>query len=261
MHRPATTMTVAASCIGFILVVGVLALVAAALFTRWVLRADVGSEAMQEVATAIRVGAHAFQRRQYETVALFVVVVAAVVFFLFHVGAGPDAAWKTSVAFVIGAACSAGAGAWGMFVSVRANVRVAEAAAATGVIAAGASADPFGWKALRGASGSAFRLPLVRHSDIHDVIEAARHAGLQLVASTLDGEPPDRVDLRAPTVLFVGSEGSGLAPAVVDACARQVTVPMSGAGVEGAVGDRHCSHGQDQDRRAQPTRHRRRHRR
>jgi TrmH family RNA methyltransferase len=105
-------------------------------------------------------------------------------------------------------------------------VRVAEAAAATGVIAAGASADPFGWKALRGASGSAFRLPLVRHSDIHEVVEAARHAGLQLVASTMDGDGPERVDLRAPTVLFVGSEGSGLAPAVVDACARQITVPM-----------------------------------
>ncbi len=105
-------------------------------------------------------------------------------------------------------------------------VRVAEAAAATGVIAAGASADPFGWKALRGASGSAFRLPLVRHVDIHEVIEAARSAGMQLVASTLTGDAPEQVDLRRPTVLFVGSEGAGLAPAVVEACARQVTVPM-----------------------------------
>jgi TrmH family RNA methyltransferase len=105
-------------------------------------------------------------------------------------------------------------------------VRVAEAAAATGVIAAGSSADPFGWKALRGASGSAFRMPLVRHVDIHEVIEAARSAGMQLVASTLAGDAPEQVDLRQPTVLFVGSEGAGLAPAVVEACARQVTVPM-----------------------------------
>jgi TrmH family RNA methyltransferase len=105
-------------------------------------------------------------------------------------------------------------------------VRVAEAAAATAVIAAGGSADPFGWKALRGASGSAFRLPLVRHVEIHEVIQAARGAGLQLVASTLGGDSPERIDWRQPTVLFVGNEGAGLAPAVVDACARQVTVPM-----------------------------------
>jgi TrmH family RNA methyltransferase len=105
-------------------------------------------------------------------------------------------------------------------------VRVAEAAGATAVIAAGTSADPLGWKALRGAAGSAFRLPLVRHSATGEVIDAARAAGLQLVASTLAGDSADRVDLRRPTIIFVGSEGSGLASAVVDACALQVTVPM-----------------------------------
>jgi TrmH family RNA methyltransferase len=105
-------------------------------------------------------------------------------------------------------------------------VRVAEAAAATGVIAAGASADPFGWKALRGASGSAFRLPIVRRAAVDAVMDAARHAGLQLVASTLTGDSPDRLDLRAPTILFAGSEGSGLPAALVDACDRQVTIPM-----------------------------------
>ena len=44
-------------------------------------------------------------------------------------------------------------------------VRVAEAAGATGVVAAGASADPFGWKALRGSMGSALRLPIVAARD------------------------------------------------------------------------------------------------
>ena len=44
--------------------------------------------------------------------------------------------------------------------NVGAIVRVAEAGGATGVVAAGACADPFGWKALRGSMGSALRLPV-----------------------------------------------------------------------------------------------------
>lgn len=118
----------ATSCIGFVLASGVLSLVTTALLARRVLSADAGTGDMQNIAGAIREGAHAFQRRQYRTVAVLAIVVAAIVFVIHWASSGIDLACKAAVAFIIGALCSAAAGWWGMFVSVRANVRVASAA-------------------------------------------------------------------------------------------------------------------------------------
>src|SRR3989442_1237796 len=58
--------------------------------------------------------------------------------------------------------------------NVGAIVRVAEAGGATGVVCAGACADPFGWKALRGSMGSALRLPILVHRDVREAIDEAR---------------------------------------------------------------------------------------
>ena len=62
--------------------------------------------------------------------------------------------------------------------NVGAIVRVAEAAGATGVVAAGASADPFGWKALRGSMGSALRLPIAVAPRSTHAVDDARRARL-----------------------------------------------------------------------------------
>jgi RNA methyltransferase, TrmH family len=105
-------------------------------------------------------------------------------------------------------------------------VRAAEAAGATGVLACGTSADPFGWKALRGAMGSAFRLPVTRRLTIDDALDATRRAGVRLLATMLDGTPVHDVDLRGDVALFVGAEGSGLPRSVIEAADAQVTVPM-----------------------------------
>jgi len=105
-------------------------------------------------------------------------------------------------------------------------VRVAEAAGATGVLAAGTSADPLGPKALRGAMGSAFRLPIVRRIEIDAAVALARRSGWQVVATVLDGTPPDGVDLIRPTCLFVGAEGAGLPPAVVAGADARLAIPM-----------------------------------
>lgn len=113
--------------IGFVLVVSAASLVVAGLLGRKVMAADAGTEEMRGVAAAIREGAHAFLLRQYRTVAVLAAVLAVLVFLLYR-DKGAALAGKSAAAFALGAACSAAAGYWGMFVSIRANVRVASAA-------------------------------------------------------------------------------------------------------------------------------------
>jgi RNA methyltransferase, TrmH family len=66
--------------------------------------------------------------------------------------------------------------------NVGAIARVAEAGGATGMIAAGASASPFGWKALRGSMGSALRLPILIQPAADRAVEDARRRGCRIIA-------------------------------------------------------------------------------
>jgi TrmH family RNA methyltransferase len=111
-------------------------------------------------------------------------------------------------------------------------IRAADAGGATGVIAAGASADPFGWKALRGAMGSAFRLPVVREPDVQAACARVRDGGLTLVATASSGgQSPDELDLSGPVALALGSEGRGLDTSLIDAADARASIPMR-AGVD-----------------------------
>jgi K(+)-stimulated pyrophosphate-energized sodium pump len=103
-----------------IVLCGVLALAYAIWATFSVLQADPGSTKMQEIAAAVREGAQAYLRRQYTTIAIVGVVIFLIV--------GYFLGWLVGVGFAVGAILSGAAGFIGMNVSVRANVRTAQAA-------------------------------------------------------------------------------------------------------------------------------------
>ena len=107
---------------------GALALVYGAWAIRSILAAPAGSERMQEISGAVQEGARAYLNRQYKTIAMVGVVVGVVLGGLL----GP----MVAIGYFIGAICSGLAGYIGMNVSVRANVRTAEAARSKGLEAA-----------------------------------------------------------------------------------------------------------------------------
>jgi TrmH family RNA methyltransferase len=106
-------------------------------------------------------------------------------------------------------------------------VRVAEAAGATGLVAAGVSANPFGWKALRGSMGSALRLPIASELSADEAVADARRRGCRVIAAVpRDGQSLFDVDLTGPVAVLIGGEGQGLSSAIAGAADDRITIPM-----------------------------------
>jgi K(+)-stimulated pyrophosphate-energized sodium pump len=99
---------------------GVLAILFGVISTQWILKQPAGTSRMQEIAAAIQEGAKAYMDRQYATIGIVGVALFVVLGFALD--------WATAIGFAIGAVFSALAGYIGMYVSVRANVRTADAA-------------------------------------------------------------------------------------------------------------------------------------
>ena len=113
--------------------------------------------------------------------------------------------------------------------NVGAIVRAAAAFGASGVVAIESSANPFGWKALRGAMGGTFRIPIASRGTLPDVTAAAQQHGVRLVAAApRGGTALPKLNLRVPTAIVLGSEGAGLPPATMAAMQGTVTIPMHG---------------------------------
>ena len=123
--------------LGLIILCGVLALVYGGVTIGQVMAAPAGSARMQEISAAVAEGAQAYLKRQYFTIG----VVGIIVF----LGLGYLLSWDVAIGFAIGAILSGAAGFIGMNVSVRANVRTAQAR-----------------ERNRSAQGPRYRLPLGR---------------------------------------------------------------------------------------------------
>jgi RNA methyltransferase, TrmH family len=114
-------------------------------------------------------------------------------------------------------------------VNVGAIIRSAEAAGASGIITTANTADPFSPKSLRGAMGSAFRLPIWRGPSYDDVLAWCAAHNIKTVcadvkATTLYTD----IDWTRPTALIVGPESTGLSAADVAAADEAVRIGMHG---------------------------------
>lgn len=114
-------------------------------------------------------------------------------------------------------------------VNVGAILRTAEAAGATGAVVTKESSDPLSPKSLRGAMGSAFRLPLWFGPTYDEVIAWFKSRELQTVCADVHATKIYQdIDMRASTAIIMGPESTGLTEEEIRAADAAVKIPMSG---------------------------------
>ena len=109
-------------------------------------------------------------------------------------------------------------------------IRIADAMGADAVVLAGNSVDPYNGKCLRASAGSIFSIPVVSDDDAARAVTAINGAGLQVLATTLDGEVSlDDADLSAATAWLFGPEAHGLPTELAAMATHRVCIPMPGS--------------------------------
>ncbi len=106
-------------------------------------------------------------------------------------------------------------------------IRTADAAGISGVILAGQSCDPWSRECVRATMGSIFAVPLVR-MPVPSLIDLTRNWPGESAGTHLQGTEDYRRPYRDPTLIVIGSEGSGLSDELAKACSTLVRIPMRG---------------------------------
>jgi TrmH family RNA methyltransferase len=108
-------------------------------------------------------------------------------------------------------------------------VRIADAMGADAVVLAGRSVDPYNGKCLRASAGSIFSIPVVSAPDAHGAIAALSETGIQVLATTVDGEVSlEDADLSQPTAWLFGPEAHGMPADLAAKATYRVRIPMPG---------------------------------
>lgn len=113
-------------------------------------------------------------------------------------------------------------------------VRVAAGFGAAGIVCLKGGGSPWHPRALRGAAGTTFRLPVFERVEISEFLEAAAEHNLELWATAADGEavhPSAAGERKTPVALLLGEEGRGLSKELFEACQKRVGIPLE-RGVE-----------------------------
>ena len=114
-------------------------------------------------------------------------------------------------------------------VNVGAILRTAEAAGAAAVIATKNTSDPYSPKSLRGAMGSAFRLPIWSGLSYMEMIEWCRERGIATICADVDATTAyTEIDWTGPSALILGPESTGLTPEELELADQRVSIPMKG---------------------------------
>jgi len=109
-------------------------------------------------------------------------------------------------------------------------VRTAAAANADGLLLSSDSADLDHPKVLRASAGAWFKLPMRVSSDLRAEVSRCQNRGMQILATVPDASLTYwEVDLRVPTLIVLGNEGSGLSAELIGLADRQVQIPLSRA--------------------------------
>ena len=114
-------------------------------------------------------------------------------------------------------------------VNVGAILRTSEAAGAAGVITTKNTSDPFSPKSLRGAMGSAFRLPIWSGPSYTETIDWCRHRGIATICADVEATTAyTEIDWRGPSALILGPESTGLTAEELALANQRVSIPMKG---------------------------------
>ena len=115
-------------------------------------------------------------------------------------------------------------------VNVGAIIRTAEAAGASGAVATANTSDAFSPKALRGAMGSAFRLPIWSGPTYDEVIQWCRAQNIRTVCAAAHSDMSfTEIDWTSPTALILGPESTGLSKAEIELADASARIPMTGS--------------------------------